>query len=262
MGTDQFQSQKKINCAFCDKSEENKITGTLSSKGNIAAHQNCLLYASAIYCKLSPTYDDLFGFDVEDVKKELRRGKRLLCHYCKKNGATAGCEVKHCKRSYHYPCAIEDRATINEDHFILFCELHDPKSKKENDDDTESMYAPVQSDTEDFTPPNQNNSSTPDPEHKRPGAKPSPSTTGSLNLTSAQKACGSADNPGELHGRSKGYPYMYRASTFQSLGVGTPRRGKNKRILDSDDESPTSSGRVAAPGVLDLEDSMLQKQPK
>ncbi|XP_042587029.1 uncharacterized protein PB18E9.04c-like isoform X3 [Cyprinus carpio] len=302
MGTDQFQSQKKINCAFCDKSEENKITGTLSSKGNIAAHQNCLLYASAIYCKLSPTYDDLFGFDVEDVKKELRRGKRLLCHYCKKNGATAGCEVKHCKRSYHYPCAIEDRATINEDHFILFCELHDPKSKKESspdgrrpnmkrrhsdsstglsevssskkkktasvilldsdDDDTESMYAPVQSDTEDFTPPNQNNSSTPDPENKRPGAKPSPSTTGSLNLTSAQKACGSADNPGELHGRSKGYPYMYRASTFQSLGVGTPRRGKNKCILDSDDESPTSSGRVAAPGVLDLEDSMLQKQPK
>lgn len=36
------------------------------------------LFASGIYCKNSPTYDDLFGFDVDDVKDELRRGKRLV----------------------------------------------------------------------------------------------------------------------------------------------------------------------------------------
>ncbi|XP_058642542.1 mucin-2 isoform X2 [Onychostoma macrolepis] len=301
MGSDQFKFLNKIICALCEKSDETEITGPLSSKGNISAHQNCLLFASGIYCKNSPTYDDLFGFDVDDVKKELKRGKRLLCHHCKKNGATAGCDVKRCKRSYHYPCAIEDRGRALEDRFILFCKLHDPESpqkslpdgrrpnmkrpdrrdsdsstgssevslpkKKKNscfldsDEEIEYMYAPVQSDIEDCTPPNQNNPSTPDPESKRPCAEPSPSTTGSLNLTSAQKACGSADNPGESRGRSKYYPYMYRACTFRSLKVGTLRKGKNKTNLDSDDESPTSTDLVVAPGVSDLEDSVLQKQP-
>ncbi|XP_026102337.1 actin cytoskeleton-regulatory complex protein PAN1-like isoform X1 [Carassius auratus] len=300
MGSNQFQSQNTIICVLCDQSDENKTTGTLSSKGNISAHQNCLLYASALYCKSSPTYDDLFGFDVEDVKKELRRGKRLICHYCKKKGATAGCGVKHCKRSYHLPCAIEDHASIDEKRFELFCELHDPESKKksspdgrrpnmkrpgrrdsdsstgssvssskkkktiillDSDDEDESMYAPVQSDIEDLTAPEQNNLSTPDPENKRPCAKPSPSTTGSLNLRSAQKDCGSADNSVELHGRSKGFPYMYRASMSRLLKV-TPRRRKNKHNVDSDDESPASADRAAAPGLSDPEDPMLQKQPK
>ncbi|KAL1267795.1 hypothetical protein QQF64_033158 [Cirrhinus molitorella] len=130
-------SRDEISCALCKKSEETEITGPLSSKGSISAHQNCLLYASGIYCKNSPIYDDLFGFEVEDVKKELRRGRRLSCHRCKKNGATAGCDEKRCKRSYHYPCAIEDHARTNEDSFILFCKLHDPESKRPSSADIE-----------------------------------------------------------------------------------------------------------------------------
>ncbi|XP_073701167.1 PHD finger protein 11-like [Garra rufa] len=108
-------SQNKIICVLCKKSDETEVTGPLSSKESISAHQNCLLYASAIICNISPTYDDLFGFEVEDVKKELRRGRRLSCHRCKKIGATAGCDEKRCKRSYHYPCAIEDHARTIED---------------------------------------------------------------------------------------------------------------------------------------------------
>ncbi|KAL1267797.1 hypothetical protein QQF64_033160 [Cirrhinus molitorella] len=230
MGSDISQSQNKIICALCEKSDETEDTGTLSSKGSISAHQNCLLYSSGLYCKNSPTYDDLFGFEVEDVKKELRRGRRLSCYRCKKNGATAGCDVKRCKRSYHYPCAIEDHARINEERFILFCKLHDPESKRPNSADGErpdqkkperrdsdsstgssevslskkkKRMSPIvldcESDTEDCTPPNQNNHSTPDPKSKRHCARPSPSTTGSLK--SAQKDCGSADSPGELHSR-------------------------------------------------------------
>ncbi|KAK2904977.1 hypothetical protein Q8A67_006776 [Cirrhinus molitorella] len=287
-------SQNKIVCALCEKSDETKITGALSSKEKISAHQNCLLFASGIYCKISPTYDDLFGFEVGDVKKELRRGRRLSCHLCKKIGATAGCDVKRCKRSYHYPCAIEDNARTIEDpsegSYILFCELHDPESKKtrspdgrrhgmkkperrdsdsstglseksevyivldsDDDDDNESMHALVK--TEDCTSPNKNNQSTPDPEGKRPCAGPSPSTTGSLNrgLTSTPMACGSADSPGELHGKR-----IYDSPT-QSPEVETPRRKKVKRI-ESDDESPTTH-RVVAPAVSDPKDSVLPKQP-
>lgn len=38
-----------------------------------------------------------------------------VCHHCNKNGATAGCENKRCRRSYHYPCAIEANAEAIEE---------------------------------------------------------------------------------------------------------------------------------------------------
>lgn len=38
-----------------------------------------------------------------------------VCHKCKKRGATAGCEVGRCKKSYHYPCAVEDGADMFEE---------------------------------------------------------------------------------------------------------------------------------------------------
>ncbi|XDV30410.1 hypothetical protein PO909_033339 [Leuciscus waleckii] len=258
MGSDQYRSPCKIICVLCEKSDENEITGPLSSKENISAHQNCLLFASGIYCQHSPTYDDLFGFAVEDVRKERRRGQKLFCHHCKKRGATAGCDVKRCKHSYHYPCAIEARARAIEDNtegkYILFCELHDPDlketssvslqeastsglcgskrrrsadshgprpdrsesnsssgsseaslSRKKKKDDVEHMFAPVESDVEECTPPKQHNQSTPDP-------------------------------------KSKGYVDLYSP-------------------INRHDESPTGSDPVVVPVVSDLEESVLPKQP-
>ncbi|XP_059418639.1 uncharacterized protein LOC132153267 [Carassius carassius] len=305
MGAEQYQSQIKIICVLCEKSDEDIITGPLSSKENTSAHENCLLFASGIICKTSPTYDDLFGFAVEDVKEEQRRGKRLLCHHCKKYGATAGCDLKRCKRSYHYPCAIEDGATTDEDlekgSFKLFCELHDPKSKKtrspdsrrpdmkrpdrrdsnsstgsseksvskkmkrnspiliDSDDDIGDtvvpMFAPEELYIEDSKSPNQYNQFNPDPEIKRPYARPSPLTSGSSKggLTSDQKACGSA-------GSSREFQSAYD-SLVRSAEVETPRRKKNKRIIDSDDESPSSTERVVAPAVSATEEPVLPKQP-
>ncbi|CAM4603148.1 unnamed protein product [Leuciscus chuanchicus] len=310
MGSDQYRSPCKIICVLCEKSDENEITGPLSSKENISAHQNCLLFASGIYCQHSPTYDDLFGFAVEDVRKERRRGQKLFCHHCKKRGATAGCDVKRCKHSYHYPCAIEARARAIEDNtegkYILFCELHDPDlketssvslqeastsglcgskrrrsadshgprpdrsesnsstgsseaslSRKKKKDDVEHMFAPVESDVEECTPPKQHNQSTPDPKSKgRPSEELCPSVTGSLNggLTSVQKACGSADNPGELHGWSE-----------SDSPTGLPEVSFTPRIIKypeySDDESPTGTDPVVVPVVSDLEESVLPKQP-
>ncbi|XP_077072626.1 uncharacterized protein phf11 isoform X2 [Siphateles boraxobius] len=310
MGSGQYRSPCKIICVLCEKSDEDEITGPLSSKEKISAHQNCLLFASGIYCRNSPTYDDLFGFTVEDVTKERRRGKKLFCHHCKKRGATAGCDVKRCKHSYHYPCAIEARGRAKEDYtagkYILFCELHDPDlketssvslqgastsglcgskrrrsvdnhgprpdrsesnssigsseaslSQKKNKDDVDPMFAPVESDAEECTPPKQHNQSTPDPKSKGPCEELSPSVTGSLNegLTSDQKACGSADNPGELHGWS-----ISDSSTCLSE-VGTPRRKKIKYLESSDDESPNGTDPVVVPVVSDLDESVLPKQP-
>ncbi|XP_062391447.1 histone-lysine N-methyltransferase 2A isoform X3 [Sardina pilchardus] len=126
-----MSSSSRPRCVLCSKSEEDSVTGALASKDDVTAHQNCLLYASGIYCKNSPLFDDLFGFSVEDVKRERRRGKKL-CSLCKKMGATAGCEVVSCRRCYHYPCAVTSNArTIDNQRrgvYQLFCAEHHGKA--------------------------------------------------------------------------------------------------------------------------------------
>ncbi|XP_014020131.2 uncharacterized protein phf11 isoform X2 [Salmo salar] len=126
----------KIRCVLCKGSEENLTTGPLSTKDSVTAHQNCLLYSSGIICQNSPELDDLFGFTVKDVQNEMRRGNRLICYRCKRKGATVGCEVKCCQKSYHYPCAVGDRAHNVEDRiagkYTVYCQKHNPELAASN----------------------------------------------------------------------------------------------------------------------------------
>ncbi|XP_027879171.1 uncharacterized protein phf11 isoform X2 [Xiphophorus couchianus] len=122
-------------CVLCHRLDETKTTGPLSKKEQVTAHQNCLLFSSGIFCTDTPQFDDLFGFSVEHVQEEVKRGSKLLCKRCKKKGATAGCEVKRCKKTFHYPCAMEEGATTFEDNvngnFGLYCRMHsDPENRK------------------------------------------------------------------------------------------------------------------------------------
>ncbi|XP_065818137.1 uncharacterized protein phf11 isoform X4 [Labrus bergylta] len=118
----------RVCCILCGRSEETKVTGPLSTKCEVTAHQNCLLFASGIYCQESPLHDDLFGFFVHDVMDEVKRGKKLKCHHCKRSGATAGCGNSRCKKSYHYPCAVEEGVRTDEDikngKYELYCLKH------------------------------------------------------------------------------------------------------------------------------------------
>ncbi|MEQ2280746.1 hypothetical protein AMECASPLE_023105 [Ameca splendens] len=90
--------------------------------------QNLGLYSSGIFCTNTPQFDDLFGFSVEDVLKEVKRGGKLCCGRCGRKGATAGCEVKRCKKTFHYPCAVEEGAKTFEDNdnetYGLYCLNH------------------------------------------------------------------------------------------------------------------------------------------
>lgn len=38
-----------------------------------------------------------------------------MCSTCHRPGATIGCDVKTCRRTYHYYCALKDKAQIKED---------------------------------------------------------------------------------------------------------------------------------------------------
>ncbi|XP_015238765.1 PREDICTED: uncharacterized protein LOC107090094 [Cyprinodon variegatus] len=139
-----------VTCVLCGRSQECPKTGTLSTKDQITAHENCLLFASGIFCTSTPQFDDLFGFSVTDVQKEVKRGRKLTCSGCKKKGATAGCEVGRCKRTFHYPCAVEGGA----------------KTFENNDDGKYGLYCVRHSNTENGSSENKRKKS---PSFKNPG---------------------------------------------------------------------------------------------
>ncbi|NWU89604.1 PHF11 protein, partial [Upupa epops] len=102
-------------CAFCSEEEAGSVM-YVSKERNIAAHQDCLLFSSGFVEseEYNPHNLDI-RFDVASVLKEVKRGKRLVCNFCRKKGATVGCEERACRRSYHYFCALCDDAAIETD---------------------------------------------------------------------------------------------------------------------------------------------------
>ncbi|XP_016147793.1 uncharacterized protein [Sinocyclocheilus grahami] len=178
MGPEQFQSLNKIICVLCEKSDESETTGPLSSKESTSAHENCLLFASGIYSKNSPTYDDLFGFAVEDVKEEQRRGKRLV-------NIIATAYAQHTLTASK-TSNISKIYTSAYDSLVRWAEVETPRRKKikrilDSDDEsptsTDRVVAPAMSNTKESMLPKQPSQSSPVPEKTRPCEKLNPSTT-------------------------------------------------------------------------------------
>ncbi|XP_052594444.1 G2/M phase-specific E3 ubiquitin-protein ligase isoform X3 [Peromyscus californicus insignis] len=71
--------------------------------------------------------EGVYGFLVEDIRKEVNRASKLKCTVCKKNGASIGCVVPQCKRSYHLPCGLQKECIFQfTDNFASFCWKHRP----------------------------------------------------------------------------------------------------------------------------------------
>ncbi|XP_044301163.1 PHD finger protein 11 [Varanus komodoensis] len=120
-------------CAFCPEDEECAIM-YIAEEQNLAVHQDCLLYSSGFVESEEHNPENLdIRFDVTSVVSEIKRGKRLMCNFCRKKGATVGCEIKNCRRSYHYFCALCDDAAIETDEmqgiYRVFCPNHAPGKK-------------------------------------------------------------------------------------------------------------------------------------
>ncbi|XP_014443762.1 PHD finger protein 11 isoform X2 [Tupaia chinensis] len=130
-----FQVAEKMvkrTCALCPKDVEYSVLYFAQSE-NMAAHENCLLYSAALveYEDHDPFNHDR-NFDVESVKKEIQRGRNLKCTFCHKRGATVGCDLKFCRKKYHFFCAKKDHAYLHTDAtqgiYRVLCQLHAPKS--------------------------------------------------------------------------------------------------------------------------------------
>ncbi|XP_074045196.1 LOW QUALITY PROTEIN: PHD finger protein 11A-like [Macrotis lagotis] len=126
------ENMVKITCDLCPNNDERGIL-YVSQNLELIAHQNCLLYSSGLVESESdhPCLEDQDRhFDVELVKEEINRGKRLKCSFCFKKGATVGCDLKKCSKNYHFFCARQDQATIETDEhggtYKVFCQKHFP----------------------------------------------------------------------------------------------------------------------------------------
>ncbi|XP_078513479.1 PHD finger protein 11 isoform X3 [Lissotriton helveticus] len=135
-------------CGFCHQREQTPVSGVLykTPDDEVAAHFNCMLFSPPLVSQCTPDFDSFGGFLLEDVKKEIKRGSRLRCNLCKQSGATVGCDVSSCKKSYHYLCALKCDASAIEDEkngiYKIFCARHRPdrvSNADENADDSKGV---------------------------------------------------------------------------------------------------------------------------
>lgn len=100
-----------------------------SSSSALRAHYHCLLFSSGLHQK-GDEDEGLKGFLPEDIRREIRRGNRLKCVYCKRKGATVGCAKTQCKKSYHLPCGMRNKSLQQHfNQFKSFCSSHRPVQK-------------------------------------------------------------------------------------------------------------------------------------
>ncbi|KAF5900880.1 hypoxanthine-guanine phosphoribosyltransferase, partial [Clarias magur] len=96
------------------------------------------LFSSALVTSHSDS-ENIGGFSIEDVKKEIKRGNKLTCSSCRRPGATIGCDVKTCRRTYHYCCALWDKAQTKENPsqgiYLVYCRKHRDASQDASDED-------------------------------------------------------------------------------------------------------------------------------
>ncbi|KAL5018776.1 hypothetical protein ScPMuIL_004498 [Solemya velum] len=123
LGSKQETMDKGQMCGFCRLGTEPNIlkicgqfhTQKLDNGKIMAAHHKCMQYSAQLIQYKSTVFG---GFKIDKVQKEINRGKHMKCHLCKMqkkrnpNGATAGCAVPTCPRTFHFPCANSDKVVI------------------------------------------------------------------------------------------------------------------------------------------------------
>nr|CDS23273.1 G2:M phase specific E3 ubiquitin protein ligase [Echinococcus granulosus] len=126
---------KQATCAFCKNLSSNPVLGEIVQSHELAVHLNCLYAASGLIQRVDPDAGSLtgsdqymFGFDIQEVKAEICRGRRLHCRYCGIVGACVGCIKKRCQYSFHLPCLYDAKGFVCfKKSFEAFCYKHRPK---------------------------------------------------------------------------------------------------------------------------------------
>ncbi|KAF1320464.1 Bromodomain and wd repeat-containing protein 1, partial [Globisporangium splendens] len=119
-----------IPCAFCHGGDDGgvlKLPGDsmgvhplINGAQRLFVHDQCAIASPLCFNRGGKWYN---------VTKEIRRGRSLICVECKKRGATVGCTVPSCPKSYHWKCAIGCGWSMNQMHF--YCPTHESLRSEE-----------------------------------------------------------------------------------------------------------------------------------
>ncbi|XP_053200564.1 G2/M phase-specific E3 ubiquitin-protein ligase-like [Panonychus citri] len=119
---------EKDPCLLCGSADIDEFRlGKKHKHEEIVAHYYCLLFA----CGLEQNGKDeegIQGFLKKDILKEVARGKRLKCSFCRKPGATSACCLRQCRTMFHLGCGLKAKC-LNQFYqdFSSFCVKHRPK---------------------------------------------------------------------------------------------------------------------------------------
>ncbi|QDZ21376.1 Tat-binding 7-like protein [Chloropicon primus] len=120
--------RRRPKCALCGEvgdctRELTSIGGVLQSIGPLLGpfqhdtyvHRLCALWSPEVFHE---------NDKIRNVMAAVKRGKKLRCSYCGMKGATVGCCVEWCHKTYHIRCAEKAGCEISALEWILSCPEH------------------------------------------------------------------------------------------------------------------------------------------
>lgn len=96
-----------------------RLLGPINDKFGIAGiwvHQQCAVWSPEVY---------FAGLGcLKNIRAALFRGRVLKCSRCRRPGATIGCRVDRCPKTYHLPCARAKSCIFDHRKFLIACTDH------------------------------------------------------------------------------------------------------------------------------------------
>ncbi|KAG8077504.1 hypothetical protein GUJ93_ZPchr0007g5566 [Zizania palustris] len=96
-----------------------RLLGPIHDQFGIArvwVHQNCAVWSPEVY---------FAGLGcLKNVRAALCRGRLLKCSRCSRPGATIGCRVDRCPKTYHLPCSRAESCIFDHRKFLIACNDH------------------------------------------------------------------------------------------------------------------------------------------
>ncbi|KAM9245424.1 PHD finger protein 7-like [Leptosomus discolor] len=119
-------------CMLCRRAEADpEVYGHKVVKHGLCVHFFCLLCANDLY-QQADVEVGLLGFLPEDITHTICLAVQKVCFVCGQRGATITCRQTGCRRTFHFPCAVEGECVTQFlPQYRCFCWEHRPQQAVE-----------------------------------------------------------------------------------------------------------------------------------